>query len=139
MPKDEIGFLIKQISDKMRAGADAELKEHQLTYSQVRILAYLHRNKEQATQKEIEEYLEVAHPTVVGLVSRLAANGFVECHVDPGDRRNKVVRLTSKAHCIKAMIDKKRAQSEKKLSAHLSQAQKEELTRLLQVVCRNIE
>ena len=43
MKKNDVGYLIKLISDKMRAQGDADLKEYDLTYSQVRILSYLHR------------------------------------------------------------------------------------------------
>lgn len=139
MKKNDVGYLIKLISDKMRAQGDADLKEYDLTYSQVRILSYLHRYGPESTQKEIEGYLDVAHPTVVGLVSRLERNGFVECYPDPSDRRNKLVRLTLKANEIKNKVDEKRRQYEEQMAKGFSQEEQKELIRLLKQVYSNIE
>ena len=139
MKKDDVGYLIKLISDKMRAQGDSDLREYDLTFSQVRILGYLHRYGPEATQKEIETWLDVAHPTVVGLVSRLEKNVFVECYTDSKDRRNKLVRLTPKAHEIKEKVDQKRKQNEEQLSSGFSQEEQQELVRLLKKVYLNIE
>ena len=68
---DDLGYLIKQISDKMRANADAVFRKHGLTYSQVHVLSFVQACGGSATQKESEIYLDVSHPTIVGLVSRL--------------------------------------------------------------------
>ncbi len=139
MENNDVGYLIKLISDKMRAQGDAVLKECDLTFSQARILSYLHRYGPESTQKEIESYLDVAHPTVVGLVSRLEKNGFVECHHDPSDRRNKLVHLTPKAHEIKSKVDEKRKENEKQMSKGFSEEEQEELIRLLKQVYSNID
>ncbi len=139
MKKSDIGCLIKLISDRMRTLGDADLKQYDLTFSQVRILSYLHRYGPEATQKDIESYLDVAHPTVVGLVSRLEKNGFVECHTDARDRRNKMVRLTPKADEIKSKVDEKKKQNEQQMAKGLSGEELEELVRLLKQVYSNIE
>lgn len=139
MKKNDVGYLIKLISDKMCAQGDAALKEYDLTFSQVRILAYLHRYGPQCTQKEIEGFLDVAHPTVVGLVSRLEKNGFVECHPDLADRRNKLVSLTPRAHEIKNKVEEKKRMKEQQMAAGLSGEEQEELIRLLKRVYSNIE
>ena len=134
-----MGYLIKLISDKMRAQGDADLKEYDLTFSQVRILSYLHRYGPEATQKDIESYLDVAHPTVVGLVSRLEKNGFVECHQDISDRRNKVVRLTPRAEEIRGKVEAKRHQNEQQMLKEFTKEEQEELIRLLKRLYSNIE
>ncbi|MGN0306069.1 MAG: MarR family winged helix-turn-helix transcriptional regulator [Lachnospiraceae bacterium] len=139
MKKDDVGYLIKLISDKMRAQGDSDLREYDLTFSQVRILGYLHRYGPEATQKELETWLDVAHPTVVGLVSRLEKNGFVECCMDSKDRRNKMVRLTPKAHEIKEKVDQKRKQNEEQLSAGFTEQERQQLIHLLKRVYLNIE
>ncbi|MGN0308256.1 MAG: MarR family winged helix-turn-helix transcriptional regulator [Lachnospiraceae bacterium] len=139
MKKSDVGYLIKLISDKMRAQGDADLKEYDLTFSQVRILSYLHRYGPEATQKDIESYLDVAHPTVVGLVSRLEKNGFVECHPDISDRRNKVVRLTPRAEEIRGKVDAKKHQNERQMLKEFTKEEEEELLRLLKRLYSNIE
>ncbi|MBQ9990373.1 MAG: MarR family transcriptional regulator [Lachnospiraceae bacterium] len=139
MKKDDIGYLIKLISDRMRTQGDAELKQYDLTFSQVRILSYLHRYGPKATQKEIEAWLDVAHPTVVGLVSRLEKNGFVECYPDPQDRRNKLVGLTPKSYEIKERVDEKKQQNELQMAAGLLPEEQQELIHLLKRVYANLE
>ena len=68
MPKKDVGYLIKYINDKLKVKADAELKQYNLTLTQSRVFAFLNSCGGQATQKEIEVFLEVSHPTVVGIV-----------------------------------------------------------------------
>ena len=61
------------------------------------MLGYLNRNGGQATQKEIEGFLQVSHPTVAGIISRMEQNGFVRCWLDPADKRSKIVGQTERA------------------------------------------
>ena len=87
---DSIPLLLKRISIRMHQRADAEMKKDGLTFEQVRVLGCLRANGGSATQKTVEAHLDVAHPTVVGLVSRLQRNGFITVSVDPEDRRNRL-------------------------------------------------
>ena len=100
MPQKDIGYLIKNINDKLKVKADADLKHSKLTLAQSRVLAFLDSRGGQATQKEIEVYLEVSHPTVVGIISRMAQNGHLKCWVDETDKRNKIVALTGQAKAL---------------------------------------
>lgn len=85
--------------------ADEDLKRHDLTLTQTRVLGFLAEMGGQATQKEIEDDLQVSHPTVVGLVSRMEQKGFLTTRPDPMDRRNKLVELTEKARELDQAID----------------------------------
>lgn len=74
----------------------------------------------QATQKEIEVFLDVSHPTVVGVVSRMEQNGYVVCWMDE-DRRNKNVKLTAQANAVGADKERHMADKERELLAPLSE------------------
>ena len=67
----DTGVYFKLINDKLRTKADADLRAHGLTMTQSRVLRFLSDSGGEATQKEIEDFLSVSHPTVVGIVSRL--------------------------------------------------------------------
>ena len=95
--KRKTGYLIKTVSDILGREANFMLKEQDLTWAQSRLIGFLTRNGGERTQKEIENFLEVSHPTVVGIVSRMEQNGFVTCRTDQMDRRNKIVSLTEKS------------------------------------------
>lgn len=137
MLKNDVGYLIKSINDKLKVRADAELKQYHLTISQSRVLVYLRSRGGQATQKEIETFLDVAHPTIVGLVSRMEQNGYVTCWPCE-DGRNKYVKLTPQVEAIdKDMRENMRA-NEQMLLAPLSPEDRERLRDLLLIVADHL-
>ena len=137
MLKNDVGHLIKSINDKMKVRADAELKQYHLTMSQSRVLVYLRSRGEQATQKEIETFLDVAHPTVVGLVSRMEQNGYVTCWPCE-DGRNKYVKLTPQAEAIDKDMQENMHANEEMLLAPLSPEERERLRDLLLTVAEHL-
>ena len=136
---ENIGAMLKQINDRLHAQADATLKENGLTFTQARVLRYLHRAGGQASQKALGDYLEVAHPTIVGIVSRLEREGFVTCSTGVADRRSKVVCLTAKAVAIRDCMDQSIRKTEQRLVAGLSQEEVDQLRGLLTRLHRNLE
>ena len=137
MLKNDVGYLIKSINDKLKVRADAELKQYHLTMSQSRVLVYLRSRGGQATQKEIETFLDVAHPTVVGLVSRMEQNGYVTCWPCE-DGRNKYVKLTAQAEAIDRDMQENMHANEEMLLAPLSPEEREQLRDLLLTVAEHL-
>ena len=135
--KNDVGYLIKRINDKLAARADAELKQFNLTMSQSRVFLYLSSRGGQATQKEIETFLDVAHPTVVGLVSRMEQNGYVICWPCE-DGRNKYVKLTPQAEAIDKDMQRNQLENEEMLLAPLSPEDRERLRDLLLTVAEHL-
>lgn len=138
MPKKDVGYLIKNINDKLKVKADADLKHYQLTFTQSRVFAFLHSKGGQATQKEIELFLEVSHPTVVGIVSRMEQNGYVTCWQDT-DKRNKQVSLTQKAREIGIDMEQHMLETEKQLLAPLTEQEAAHLKKMLELICDHLE
>lgn len=137
MLKNDVGYLIKSINDKLKVRADAELKKYHLTMSQSRVLVYLRSRGGQVTQKEIETFLDVAHPTVVGLVSRMEQNGYVTCWPCE-DGRNKYVKLTPQAEAIDKDMQENMHANEEMLLAPLSPEERERLRDLLLTVAEHL-
>lgn len=138
MQKRDVGYLIKNISDKLKVKADAELKQYNLTLTQSRVFAYLGRRGGQATQKEIEVFLEVSHPTVVGIVSRMEQNGYVTSWPSE-DGRNKNVKLTSQAEAIGTEMEQRILAKEQALLAPLSLEDQERLREMLLAIWKNLD
>lgn len=138
MQKRDVGYLIKNISDKLKVKADAELKQYNLTLTQSRVFAYLGRRGGQATQKEIEVFLEVSHPTVVGIVSRMEQNGYVTSWPSE-DGRNKNVKLTSRAEAIGTEMEQRILAKEQALLAPLSLEDQERLREMLLAISKNLD
>lgn len=136
--KHRIGYQFKLISDKLKVHADADLKNQGLTLAQSRVLTFLNEQDGIATQKEIEDYLQVSHPTVVGLVSRMEQNELVETWFNPKNRRNKMVRLTEKSKKIGENMDEVTEQHDKALLNGLSEQEQAELNRMLNIILKNL-
>ena len=134
----QIGYLLKRITDKMRADADADFKKLNLTFTQSRVLGYLNSKGGQATQKELEDSLGVSHPTVVGVVARMEKNGYVQTWFDPEDKRMKYVALTEKADLFGRELEYITDQKEQQLLANLSEEQIDQLESMLQIIYKNI-
>lgn len=133
-----VGYLIKNISDKMRCCVDEHLKEHNLTFQQSKVIAFLAMKNNQASQKQIEDFLKVSHPTVVGIISRMEQNGYLTTFVDKIDKRNKIVKLTPKAiekwDKLKTTIDA----NEKQILKGLTDQQKLDFIAFLEQVYKNL-
>ena len=139
MHNKDIGYLIKNINDKLKARADAELKKYNLTLTQSRVIAYLDSCGGQAMQKEIELYLEVSHPTVTGLVSRMEQNGFVSSLTDENDKRNKIVRLTERAKEVGNEMRQRVMRNEKRMLEPLSAEDVKQLRKTLLLLLKNLD
>jgi len=139
MKEKNIGYLIKSISDKLRMRADADMVEHNLTLSQCRVHAYLNHHDGEATQKEIETFMEVSHPTVVGIISRMERAGHVVTRTDETDKRNKIVRLTDESRAMGWEIEQTTLAREKAMLAPLTEEEVSELRRMLEIIYQNID
>ena len=139
MEEKDIGYLFKNINDKLKVKADADLKHSNLTLAQSRVLAFLDSRGGQTTQKEIEVYLEVSHPTVVGIISRMERNGHLRCWVDETDKRNKIVALTEQAKALGEEMEQRISANEKMLLATLSEADIKKLRQMLLIIYNNLE
>lgn len=138
MDSRHVGYLMKGINDKLKVSADNNLKNHKLTLTQSRVLAFLNSRDSIATQKEIEDFLEVSHPTVVGIVSRMEQNGHVTTWMDPENRRNKMVQLTEQARMIGTDMESMINAQEEIILKGLTPEQIAELKNMLLVIYKNL-
>ena len=92
---NDIGFLIKQISDHLVKNANRQMAEKNITFSQMQMLNLLcSAENSYMTLKQLEAELNVSAPTVVGLVSRLKEKGFAETSSSEKNRRITLVSAT---------------------------------------------
>lgn len=136
--KNDIGYLLKSINDKLAAYANADMAKFGLTFTQSRVLAALRNAGGKMTQKELERTLEVSHPTVVGLVSRMEKQGFLDTCQDEADRRNKIVSLTDKARSVGERLDQKAEEHNRMMLTGLTEEQASSLVEMLAIVEHNI-
>ena len=132
-----IGYLIKSINDKLKIKADEDLKSHNLTLSQSRIVLLLSKKHGGATQKDIEDELGVSHPTVVGLVSRMEQNGIVYTFFD-NKSRSKIVKLTEQAIPLSKDMEETISKNENEMLKGLSYSEIDQIEKSLKIILKNL-
>lgn len=94
MKEKYFGPVMKKICEEMDRRANLEIKKYHLTISQARVILFLAEKEEKTvTQKELEDYLQVSHPTTVTIIKSMEAKRMVETFLDDADRRMKNVKL----------------------------------------------
>ena len=136
--KEETGFLLHKIDKKIKCTMDNEMSKHDMTLSQSMVLSYLHKNDGQLSQKKLQDLLKVSHPTMVGLVKRLEAKGYVECMADNKDKRNKIVKATELAREYKKDMQDTRRSFNNKMYKGISNEEIDLLHSLLSKMYENI-
>ena len=112
-----IGALLKRIDTALGRQANAQLASVGLTLTQVSVLGLLaDAPNEGLAQKQIEQELDVSHPTTTGLVKRLGEKGLVAVYESPDDARMKIVRLTAKGREAAREGETHRAKAERALT-----------------------
>ncbi|MFV8836006.1 MarR family transcriptional regulator [Aquisalimonas sp.] len=91
------GSAIAETARVLRMRLDERLRPLGLSQSKWRALLNVWRSGEGLTQKALTERLGVEGPSVVGLLDRLAADGWIERLVCSDDRRVRRIYLTDKA------------------------------------------
>ena len=89
-------MLIRQLNNSLEKRANSQLKEKDLTLSQMSALVeILNAPTKKLTFKELEKRLSLAQSTTVGLISRLEQKKLVNVSGDKDDKRIKYVEITS--------------------------------------------
>ncbi|MCX7071066.1 MAG: MarR family transcriptional regulator [Gammaproteobacteria bacterium] len=109
----EFVLLMRTVPRDWRAAIDRKLAPLGLSQAKWQPLLYLLRAEEAPTQADIARYLEVESPTVVRLLDRLEADGWIKRRNCPGDRRARRIHLTDRARAVcddieNAVIDVRR-------------------------------
>ena len=92
----ELAFALHDVARLLRTFADQRAREMSTTRAQWAVMARLQRC-EGASQTELAEVLDLTPITVVRLIDKLDAAGFVERRPDAHDRRIHRLYLTEKA------------------------------------------
>lgn len=127
------GTLIKIAHDRLERTANNELREQDLTLSQIGVLLFIKDQPEHnVTMKDIEHRLHVAQSTTVGIIARMETKDFVRTMTDPDDGRVKRVLITSKGLKECRNAQKRMENSEERLLSGLKEEERTELIALLE-------
>ena len=120
---------------RVRAGSQlARMKLHSGQETLLKALA----DSDGMSMSDLAATLGVQPPTVTKMISRLAAQGYVERRAAPGDARQAQVFLTEQGRDAIAAIDKLWKRIEKTALADIDDKDRKRLRKLLRQVERNL-
>lgn len=145
MPEDiqpQVGILIKNISNVISTELNNNLKPYNITGVQARALFYINctSKKGNVFQKDIQNHLKLANPTVTGIVQRLEEKQLIERSISSEDCRYKCHVLTDKGRdVIKSLSNYSMNVMEQRVLKGFSEDEIETLTSLLSRILKNLE
>ena len=104
--KEEFARELGRVSRRWRMLLDERLAHTGLTAARWTTLQQLSRCKEAVSQKDLAARIGIEGPTLVHLLDALERQGLIERQTMAGDRRVKLVRLTSAAGPVLNQIER---------------------------------
>ena len=139
MRSNRVIFKSKLISNSVERAINKTTSAFGLTSVQASILGYLYNNRdEEICQRNIETNFNITHPTATGIIGRLEDKGFVTCLPSEKDRRFKIISVTEKAISLHNDVIARIEEAETLALAGFTDAEKEQLHRLLDKVIANV-
>lgn len=117
------GALLHETGRTWRNKLDQRLKPLGLSQAKWVALLQLSKGGDGMTQKELAERIGIEEPTLVGLLDRLTADGWIERREAGHDRRCKTVHLRPKAQAVLAQITRVAAGLRAELLANIDEAE----------------
>jgi len=131
------GFLLKELSRRYTLRFEVRAREIPLNLPQAKTLVRLEKN-EGVSQARLAELAEVDPMTMVRLLDRMEADGWLERRPDPADRRARCLYLTAKAKPILSEIWRLSEETRAELFAGVSKAERDLFMTVLERLHDNI-
>lgn len=136
----DCGMLIKLISDCIARKSNNELRQNDLTLSQLRYLEYLYARPNAPTHfKELETHFQVSQPTAAGIIRRLESKGLILTQGSECGGKAKTAILTDSGKQQYEAAEARRSETEARLLAPLGEADKERFHTMLREVYWNLK
>ena len=126
-----LGFLLKDVTRLYTRRFEERAQALSLTLAQCKALTYLARN-EGVSQKRLAELIEIDPMSLVRILDRMEADGWVERRADPQDRRARCLVVTDQARPIIELIWQVVTETRAEALAGLTDPERAQLMALLE-------
>ena len=138
MAEHDICSYFKHIWEREEKHANNTLSAYGLTLTQSYALDYIVERGGTATQKELEDRMEIQHSAVVGIVARLEAKGMIATAFSTQDRRQKLLIPTERGRATFAALAEDKEKVQRDLIRGFSEAEIPELEQMLARIYKNL-
>jgi len=132
-------FLLKNIGNKFHTIIDNLLSKYDLTSTQANFLFFLMFKNKNPIQKDFEDFFQISHSAVTGVLSRLEEKGMVTFVKSKEDKRCKKILLCVKGEQIIENFKKYSEYEKEFIFKDFKKEEKSELDRLLKKLIVNID
>lgn len=137
---NDLGLLIKKISNRLESGRNRSLKELGLTGTQLDLLQYLYYHREQEnTLSHIATFFGIQHTSVIHVLKILEEKGYIYKEPTMRNPRFKNICLTEKSLSIMEKINTTISHVHSRMLSGVSETEEAELIRLLLQVYGNLK
>ena len=136
---EEFPVLLGETARAWRACLDQRLKPLGLSQAKWLVLLHLSHGGDAMIQKELAGRIGIEGPTLVGLLDRMARDGWLERRESAEDRRSKTVHLTDKSHEVIRQIKSVAAHLRRELLAGMSESELTQCTDVLRRIKKKAE
>ena len=133
----QLGFLLKDVTRRYTRRFEERAQRLALTLPQCRALIHLQSN-EGVSQKRLAELADVDPMTLVRILDRMEADGWVQRRFDPADRRAHTLWLTAAAAPVLEQIWQLITETRAEMLQGLSSEERTVLMALLERVHANL-
>jgi DNA-binding MarR family transcriptional regulator len=135
----DIAYWIKVVNDSLETYSNRSLKKIGITLSQAKVMTFINERKKQNTsQRDLEAFFKVTHPTIIGLLNRLKLKGYVRKEYNDDDRR-KYVFLTEEGKKVCKDLAALNKKTEAAVLADFAEKDAEKLISLLEKMSENMK
>lgn len=137
--KKDFSFYFKRIAERMVQEATVNLNADSVTFTQGRALAFLDSKPgKSSTQKEMQDFFHVSHPTITGIVHRMEERGLVQIVPSRKGRESNHILLTEKGLEVCRKNERIECGRQKEMLKGFTNEEKIAFESMLQRICENV-
>ena len=136
--EESVGYWICMSAHLFERAMNEQLASQGITYRHVQVLGWL-ALVGNLSQTELADRMNIEPPTLVGILDRMEAQGWLAREADPEDRRRKIITPLPKAQQAWSKITASARRIRAQAVAGLDEHQVRTLKELLSVVRENLE
>ncbi len=143
MEQENIAFLLRMLHNQIRLiihKSAPQFEKAPKTQLQGGIMGYLYHHQDQPVyQRDIEKEFRISRATATNTLQVMEREGFVVRRALDKDQRLKRIQLTEKACLNHRQVEARIEMMDRKMLQGMSEAEVEELYRLLRMLRKNLE
>lgn len=136
---ENIGQLIKQISNILINDLNKKLKDYNITFSQLQVLLVIKESNNKICQKEIADILKIKHTSVIDILKILERKQLVKKNTREDNVKYNELSLTIKAKRIIDNLDLGKDRTQEMMASTLGYCSVEEMLSKFKEVLEKLE